>query len=143
MNRIIGFLAILLISAISLTVNAQDVATATPTDSVAQVKPTRRYYIDVQTFQAQISARGTADLKIVAGKIFHDYAKTSDADFKKFCESYQIKTQIDAINMLCLIGWQLSQTYSTTVGGNAITHTLFYKDVTSPEELRAGLQPTK
>jgi hypothetical protein len=138
MNRIIGFLAILLISAISLTVNAQDVATATPTDSVAQVKPTRRFFMEIQAVQSQLNQR-SVEIKFVAGDIFHTLTNTKPADLQKFRDQHQLKYLVDALNTMSMLGWQLHDCYTTASNGTCISHWVISKEVTDAKQLTEGI----
>lgn len=111
--------------------------TGASTDSV-KPKPTRRYYMEIQGIQGQVTTRAL-EIKFVAGELFHNYTKTSTADLQRFRDKYKFSTMVDALNMMSLMGWQLSDCYTSASAGTVITHWVIYKEADNAEDLAAGI----
>jgi hypothetical protein len=125
--------------AVGICVNDVKAQTSSAVEvDTAQCVHTSRYYLDIQGIQGQLNAKAF-EIKIVSGKIFHDYTKTKPSDLTTFRDKYQLRTMMDALNLLSLYGWQLSQCYTTAINGSVVTHYIVYKDGAKPEDFTVGI----
>lgn len=136
MNKLLVLLTAFIVSSFFNITNAQ-----TTTDSQAnteQTAATRRFYLEIQGVQNQLSAQAF-EIRFVPGKLFLDFSKTKNADFVALRDKYQIRSLIDALNILSLYGWQLSECYATVLNGSTVNHWIVYKDAATPDELALGI----
>jgi hypothetical protein len=136
--------ATLLLSTAFSTINAEETAgkvadatTEEATDSV-QARPARRFFMEIQAVQSQLSQR-SVEIKFVAGDIFHTLTRTKPADLQNFRDQHQIKYLVDALNTMSMLGWELHDCYTTASNGTCTSHWVISKEITDTEQLTEGI----